>query len=206
VSKQTRVAVISISLLFVLCVPAAASAVVYRPPVGGNVIDSFRPPATPYGPGNRGWEYATTPGSPVRSAADGVVTFTGQVGGVLNVVVRHDDGVLTTYSKLQSIAVGRGQQVHAGDVVGAASADVYFGARCDGSYFDPALLFTARIHLVPNDGGASTPGAPEATGCDRGSASAPALVDRAQVAWLAGETPPPDYWPSLRTALIRLHL
>src|ERR687884_2023890 len=72
--------------------------VVYRPPVDGPVIDPFRPPATPYGPGNRGIDYRTVPGELVRAAADGDVVFAGQVGGSLPVVVLHPDGIRTSYS------------------------------------------------------------------------------------------------------------
>ena len=45
--------------------------VTYSPPVDAPVVDGFRPPATPYGAGNRGIDYATVPGTPVRAAADG---------------------------------------------------------------------------------------------------------------------------------------
>src|SRR2546426_469687 len=44
--------------------------VLYRPPVEAPVTDPFRPPLTPYGPGNRGIEYATVPGASVHAAAD----------------------------------------------------------------------------------------------------------------------------------------
>ena len=37
-------------------------AVTYQAPVAAVVSDPFRAPATPYGPGNRGLEYATSPG------------------------------------------------------------------------------------------------------------------------------------------------
>ncbi|HVF32473.1 MAG TPA: hypothetical protein VM933_05500, partial [Acidimicrobiales bacterium] len=47
--------------------PAAADtsalAVHYRPPVDATpLVDTFRPPATPYGAGNRGIDYATAAG------------------------------------------------------------------------------------------------------------------------------------------------
>ena len=57
-----------------LAVPVAAlpEPPAYLPPVEAPVADPFRPPTTPYGPGNRGLEYATAPGTPVRAAADGI--------------------------------------------------------------------------------------------------------------------------------------
>ena len=39
----------------------------YVPPVDAPVVDPFRPPAGPYGAGNRGLEYGTRPGTEVRA-------------------------------------------------------------------------------------------------------------------------------------------
>ena len=52
--------------------PAAAGGG-YQPPVAAPVSDPFRPPAQAYGPGNRGLDYATAPGTEVKAAADGDV-------------------------------------------------------------------------------------------------------------------------------------
>lgn len=112
----------------------------YRPPVPGPVIDPFRPPATPWGPGNRGLDLAARPGEAVRAAAGGTVTFAGQVGGVLYVVVLHPDGVRTTYGRLATVTVGAGETVRSGDTVGTAAGPVHFGARLGDRYLDPALL------------------------------------------------------------------
>lgn len=112
----------------------------HLPPVDGPVIDRFRPPETPYGPGNRGLKYATRPGDPVRASADGAVTFAGQVGGTLHVTVGHADGVRTSYSFLASVDVGRGQRLHQGDPVGTAGEVLHFGARVGDAYIDPASL------------------------------------------------------------------
>ena len=76
--------------------PPGPTPVVYRVPVDAPVVDPFRPPATPYGPGNRGVDFATTAGQPVLAMADGVVVFAGQVGGTLHVVLLHADGVRTS--------------------------------------------------------------------------------------------------------------
>ena len=52
----------------VLSSPArAAVRVVLTPPVSAPVIDPFRLPFGPYGPGNRGLEYATRPGQPAAA-------------------------------------------------------------------------------------------------------------------------------------------
>jgi len=122
-------------------VPATtAPRVQYQPPVVGTVVDPYRPPAGPYGPGNRGIDLASPAGSPVVAPADGVVTFAGQVGGQLFVVVRHGDGVRTTMGNLASIAVEAGQSVVAGQHVGTTDGRIHFGARVGTVYIDPNLL------------------------------------------------------------------
>ena len=79
------------------------------------MVDGFRPPATPFGAGNRGLEYGTDPGTPVAAVGDGRVTFAGSVAGTLHVTVLHADGVRTTYSFLRRVDVVVGQAVRQGD-------------------------------------------------------------------------------------------
>ena len=114
--------------------------VIYQPPVDGVVVDPYRPPSNPYGPGNRGIDLASPPGSAVVAPADGVVSFAGQVGGQLFVVIRHADGVRTTMGQLASIAVVTGQHVVAGEQVGTTAGRIHFGARVGNEYIDPNLL------------------------------------------------------------------
>ena len=142
-------------------VGAGPARVAYRPPVDGPLVDVFRPPASRFGPGNRGVDYATEPGTPVRAAAPGEVTFAGPVGGTLHVVVLHADGIRTSYSFLASVAVRRGQRVAADQVVGRAGPSLHFGARIGDAYVDPLRLLAAgrrRVWLVPDGNGA--PAAP----------------------------------------------
>src|SRR3954451_14899683 len=110
-----RLAFVLASLVaFVATAPATAGATdaragfTYRPPVDAPIVDPFRPPAEDWQPGKRGLEYANTPGKPVRASAAGEVVFAGQVGGDLDVVVLHADGLRTTYAFLASISVHRG--------------------------------------------------------------------------------------------------
>lgn len=145
--------------------PAAAaqaqqpSAVAYAPPVDAPIVDTFRPPRSPYGPGNRGIDYATRPGSPVRAAAPGTVAFAGTVAGGLHVVLLHADGIRTSSSFLHATVVRRGQRVAAGQTVGVAGPTLHFGARAGEAYVDPLILLSAsgggpsRIHLVPDGEG-----------------------------------------------------
>jgi hypothetical protein len=126
----------------------------YEAPVDGPVVDPFRPPTTPFGPGNRGLEVATTPGSPVRAAAAGQVTFAGVVAGARFVTVQHADGVRTTYGRLASVVAQQGSAVDAGEVVGTTGRRTIWTARLGTAYLDPAVLLEASgafsVRLVPN--------------------------------------------------------
>src|SRR5688572_29153669 len=93
----------------------------YVPPVDAPVLDPFRPPASRYGPGNRGLEYDTAPGTPVAAVADGRVTFAGSVAGSLHVTILHEDGLRTTYSFLARVEVVAGQRLQQRDVVGVTA-------------------------------------------------------------------------------------
>lgn len=127
-------------------VPAFA----YVAPVQGHIVDHFRAPESPYGPGNRGLEYAVESGSLVRATDGGTVTFAGQVGGSLFVTILHDDGLRSTYGHMSSIAVSVGQRVEQSEVVGQSSERLHFGIREGDEYIDPELLVAGPgAHLVP---------------------------------------------------------
>ncbi|MEM7286972.1 MAG: M23 family metallopeptidase [Actinomycetota bacterium] len=141
-------------LLIVSSAPAASAQA--TPPVDGVIVDGFRPPAHIGAPGNRGWEYATAPGTQVRAALGGVVAFAGPVAGNLHVSIDHPAGLRTTYSFLADIGVTRGQVVGPGAVLGSTADTFHFGLRRNGAYVDPALLFAFAAlgppRLVPRPG------------------------------------------------------
>jgi hypothetical protein len=148
-------AVVAVVLVPAAAAPTSAASppVHYTPPVVGEVIDPFRVPDR-FGPGNRGIDYRTVVGAPVAAAADGEVTFAGPVAGALHVTVAHGDGLRTTASFLADVAVGPGQRVRAGDLLGFSAGVVHVGVRDpDGVYLDPALLFAGAlvvtVRLVP---------------------------------------------------------
>jgi murein DD-endopeptidase MepM/ murein hydrolase activator NlpD len=150
-----RLAVLLAASLWLPSPPAfAGGPVSYRPPVDGPIVDTWRPPAEQWSAGNRGIDYAPGSGARVRAAADGEVVFAGQVGGDLHVVVLHADGIRTSYSFLQSIAVHRGDHVAQGDQVGTSGDDLHFGARVGDTYVDPRTLFDdgpPEVFLVPDE-------------------------------------------------------
>lgn len=65
-----------------------------------------------------GLDLAAPEGTPVRAAADGVVSFAGENGGYGNlVVIDHADGSQTAYGHLQDFSVTEGQSVTAGQTI-----------------------------------------------------------------------------------------
>jgi murein DD-endopeptidase MepM/ murein hydrolase activator NlpD len=122
-------------------------------PVDGVVLRPFAAPATPYGPGHRGVDLAAKPGTPVRAALPGAVTFAGPVAGRGWVTVAHGGGLDTTYGWIDPRRVRRGDRVAAGEVLGRLAADAShldWGARLHGDYLDPlTLLGPWRARLVP---------------------------------------------------------
>jgi murein DD-endopeptidase MepM/ murein hydrolase activator NlpD len=140
-------------LVTTLSVPPARAAalVVFTPPVDAPVLDPFRAPAGPYGPGNRGIEYDTDPGDPVLAAAGGVVIFAGAVAGTLHVTVDHGAGLLSSYSFLDRVLARVGDTVARGDRIGLAGSTFHFGVRVNGEYVDPASMMgvmVVRVRLV----------------------------------------------------------
>ncbi|MEO8692586.1 MAG: M23 family metallopeptidase [Acidimicrobiales bacterium] len=147
------IAIVVASVLLLAGGPAAAQAPRFVPPVEAPISDPYRPPTTPYGPGNRGIEYSTTLGTDVRAAAEGVVAFAGVIANERYVSIDHQGGIRTTYSYLEAIEVAVGQRVAQGEAVGTAGTRLHFGARRFGQYIDPASLFenttVHRARLIP---------------------------------------------------------
>jgi Peptidase family M23 len=144
--------------------PAAPGCAAWLPPVDGSVVRPFQAPAFAYGPGHRGIDLGAPPGTSVRAAGDGVVSFAGSVAGSLHVVVAHDGDLRTTYAFLAGTNVRTGERVVRGQVVGVVGGSgpehepgaLHFGLRLGDRYVDPQLLFAAcdltqLVRLVPVD-------------------------------------------------------
>jgi murein DD-endopeptidase MepM/ murein hydrolase activator NlpD len=155
--------VVLVVIFIALFVPTNASAdAPWIRPVDGPVVKPFVAPITRYGPGHVGVHLRAAPGTPVRAAGAGVVTFAGRVAYSQHVVVRHANGWRTTYSFVASIAVRAGQRVRAGQVVGTTGGRgpdhdgsvLHLGLRIGDTYVDPMQLFGAvdlatHVHLAP---------------------------------------------------------
>lgn len=104
-----------------------------------------------------GADYAAPAGAPVRSVAPGIVAFTGEhFFAGRSVFVDHGDGLISMYLHLSRIDVAVGQEVDAGQRVGAVGSSgratgphLHLGIRWHGARVDPrALLDPAAIRRV----------------------------------------------------------
>ena len=99
---------------------------------------------------HRGVDFAAPTGTPVRAAADGVVTFAGTNGGYGRIVtIRHPrdnrgDTVSTDYAHLSRIDVRSGQRVKQGDRIGlvgmtgtATGPHLHYQMSVNGRMIDP---------------------------------------------------------------------
>ena len=140
--------------------PAVAS-IPLIPPVDGPVIVRFEEPEHRWAPGHRGIDYAVPPGTRVRAAGAGVVSFAGTVGSIRAVTIQHAAGYATTYSHLATVEVRAGDEVGQGTWLGTSGSahpggidGVHLGVKLNGRYVDPASLMRSydvsdAIHLAP---------------------------------------------------------
>ena len=135
---------------------ASASSAVARGwirPVDGSVVRPFLVVADRFAAGqHRGIDLAAAPGTPVRAACGGRVSFAGRVPGGGRTVSLRCGSLVATYQHLGRVAVARGQAVMPGGVIGRAgrarpAPHVHLGARvaATGEYRDPAALFAGAL-------------------------------------------------------------
>ncbi|SDP98258.1 M23 family metallopeptidase [Lentzea jiangxiensis] len=94
---------------------AAARAPKYARPANGVLTSGF---GARWGTQHRGVDIANSVGTPIRSAADGVVVNAGPAAGFgLWVRVRHADGTITVYGHVDRLLTSTGRSVRAGDQI-----------------------------------------------------------------------------------------
>lgn len=72
---------------------------------------------------HKGTDYGAPAGTPIRTVADGVVTFSGRQGGYGNyVVIKHPDKNATAYAHLGRVTVRLGQRVKQGETIGTVGS------------------------------------------------------------------------------------
>ncbi|PRB11029.1 peptidase M23 [Microbacterium sp. MYb72] len=121
------------------------------------VTAPYRAPAHEYGPGHRGIDLASAPGSVVHAPADGVVAFRGIVVDRALLTIEHPGGYVSTFEPLTS-DLSPGDVVSAGQPIGtvaigghAVAGTLHLGVRLGGAYINPMLLFgdVPRAVLLP---------------------------------------------------------
>jgi len=110
------------------------------PPVDGPVISPYAP-AGQYA-GHWGVDFSALPGSEVRAAASGRVTFAGSVAGMKSVTIEPIPGFKVSVSYLSAALVPNGARVIRGQVIARSGLPhgvpgVHFSTRIDGRYVDP---------------------------------------------------------------------
>jgi murein DD-endopeptidase MepM/ murein hydrolase activator NlpD len=115
---------------------ASPSAAGFIWPVNGPVTSGF---GMRWGRMHEGIDIGVASGTPIHAAASGRVVYSGWMSGYGNLVaIDHGRGISTAYAHQSSIAVGNGQTVSQGQVIG------YVG--CTGHCFGPHLHFEVRIN------------------------------------------------------------
>lgn len=113
-------------------------------PVSGPVVSTF---GMRWGRMHEGIDIAVPAGTPIRAAASGTVILLqseAESGGYGNFTcLDHGGGLQTCYAHQSSFAVGSGQSVSQGDIIG------YVG--CTGHCFGDHLHFEVRISGAPTD-------------------------------------------------------
>ena len=128
-------------------------------PVSGEVIMDYSMDCLCYNPTTRDWrthngmDFAAEEGTQVLAAADGTVytIYNDETLGT-TVVIRHQDGYVTTYSSLaEDVTVTVGQEVTLGQPIGQVGTTalvetvlgdhVHFSVSCNGKPVDPEDFF-----------------------------------------------------------------
>ena len=123
------------------------------------VVETFDPPADPYGPGHRGIDLSGRIGQSVLAVADGRVRFAGMVAGRGVVVIEHGTE-RSTYEPVIA-AVDVGDPVDAGQVIGRLElvgshcwpgSCLHLGRVAGDTYRDPLELLGGAdgpVRLLP---------------------------------------------------------
>lgn len=109
------------------------------PPVRGTVVQRFVAPRCQRCAGHRGVTIQTVPGDSVVAVTDGVVTFSGRVGGRHFLVERIAPGVRVTYGWIAAVdsTLTEGAPVRVGQVLGLVGRSMYLGVRVGDVYVEP---------------------------------------------------------------------
>ena len=132
-------------------------------PVPGRVTSNFgkrRHPILGYTRMHKGMDFRAGHGTPIVAATDGRVTAAGRAGGYgKQVRIKHDGGLMTSYSHMSRIAASVGSRVRQGQVIGyvgstglSTGPHLHYELYRNGVAINPASVkFTTRAQLSGRD-------------------------------------------------------
>ncbi len=122
--------------------PAAAPRAAFIAPVQGKIIRGYNPEAGRNK--SDGIDYAVAAGTVVKAAADGTVALVSESNGSLGtiVLIRHSNGLMTVYGRMDKVSVAKGDTVKQGQSIGVVAAgnppSMHFEIRKGTDSIDPA--------------------------------------------------------------------
>ena len=119
-------------------------------PVNGEILRKYNP--TSVSNKNEGIDFAAEQGTPIKSAAAGVVALISEpVGGLGKIIlIKHKDSIISIYGRVKDIKVAKGDRIIPGQVIGSvekSSIDeekqnyLHFELRKGTESLDPEPLF-----------------------------------------------------------------
>ena len=119
-------------------------------PVNGQILRKYNP--TSVSNKNEGIDFAAEEGTPIKSAAAGVVALISEpVGGLGKIIlIKHKDSIISIYGRVKDIKVAKGDRIIPGQVIGSvekSSKDeekqnyLHFELRKGTESLDPEPLF-----------------------------------------------------------------
>ena len=119
-------------------------------PVNGQILRKYNP--TSVSNKNEGIDFAAEEGTPIKSAAAGVVALISEpVGGLGKIIlIKHKDSIISIYGRVKDIKVAKGDRIIPGQVIGSvekSSIDeekqnyLHFELRKGTESLDPEPLF-----------------------------------------------------------------
>ena len=123
----------------------------------GNTPFATQNPQIYNGHGHSGVDFRASPGTPVKSAGDGIVMGTGNTdltcpGASYGkwVFIKHNNGLSTIYGHLSVIIAAKGEQVNTGDVIGYSGSTGY--ATGPHLHFGVFASDVAQVSSFPSQG------------------------------------------------------